>query len=355
MQADPLVQEPSNLQNYDRYGYCYNSPTTCSDPSGYIFKWIAQKWRDEIWRTKYGRMAIAIVVAVVSYGYGSEWAVQWLASTQTAATAGYSAAAINATAAIGGGFAAGFSSSLVMSDGDIKTAVRGGVTGAVMGGVTSGLSDSSFAVRATGKVGASAAVARSQGGDWRRAARFALMTEMGREAWAYTMQETDRLYAAACEKAKNCRYDEFGGQTDGGRSVYRGISTDEYQRVPGLLRRYLGGGMAEEGSGQHLYDVGQSFCDSAPTLCGSVRQFVRQVSKPHDWGNSWSYDRTGATGFLGWRIEGGGYDSLWARVGHEMAVQTWSFATMPVMATFTGFALYGDYVNPGLRSSEFRP
>jgi RHS repeat-associated protein len=35
MQADPLVQDPGNLQNYDRYAYCFNSPTTCTDPSGY--------------------------------------------------------------------------------------------------------------------------------------------------------------------------------------------------------------------------------------------------------------------------------------------------------------------------------
>lgn len=37
MQGDPLVQDPGNLQNYDRYGYCYNNPLTCSDPSGYSF------------------------------------------------------------------------------------------------------------------------------------------------------------------------------------------------------------------------------------------------------------------------------------------------------------------------------
>lgn len=35
MQADPIVQSPGNLQNYDRYAYCFNSPGTCTDPSGY--------------------------------------------------------------------------------------------------------------------------------------------------------------------------------------------------------------------------------------------------------------------------------------------------------------------------------
>lgn len=37
MQADPFVQDPSNLQNFDRYAYCYNNPLTCTDPSGLSF------------------------------------------------------------------------------------------------------------------------------------------------------------------------------------------------------------------------------------------------------------------------------------------------------------------------------
>jgi RHS repeat-associated protein len=34
LQTDPLISEPLNLQAYDRYGYCGNSPLTCTDPSG---------------------------------------------------------------------------------------------------------------------------------------------------------------------------------------------------------------------------------------------------------------------------------------------------------------------------------
>ena len=37
LQGDPLIQDPLNLQNYDRYGYCYNNPLTCTDPSGQSF------------------------------------------------------------------------------------------------------------------------------------------------------------------------------------------------------------------------------------------------------------------------------------------------------------------------------
>ena len=37
MQGDPFIQDPMNLQNYNRYSYCYNNPMTCTDPSGYLF------------------------------------------------------------------------------------------------------------------------------------------------------------------------------------------------------------------------------------------------------------------------------------------------------------------------------
>ena len=37
MQADPMIQDPFNLQNYNRYGYCYNNPMGCTDPSGFCF------------------------------------------------------------------------------------------------------------------------------------------------------------------------------------------------------------------------------------------------------------------------------------------------------------------------------
>ena len=74
MQGDPLIQDPLNLQNYDRYGYCFNNPITCSDPSGTSFNPInLVRWIDPIgfkltsavahneWGYMIGSMAIGVV------------------------------------------------------------------------------------------------------------------------------------------------------------------------------------------------------------------------------------------------------------------------------------------------------
>jgi len=37
LSADSILQNPGNLQNFNRYSYCVNDPMMCTDPSGHIF------------------------------------------------------------------------------------------------------------------------------------------------------------------------------------------------------------------------------------------------------------------------------------------------------------------------------
>ena len=102
LQADPFIQDPFGLQNYDRYGYCYNSPLVCRDPSGFSF--LSKLWKNVL------RPIAAIVVAYYTGGLANSW----LAYTELACTVTGSTIASFASAAIGG-FAGG-----VVASGTLK-------------------------------------------------------------------------------------------------------------------------------------------------------------------------------------------------------------------------------------------
>lgn len=49
MSADPMVQAPYNLQNYNRYSYCMNNPLGYTDPSGYFWDPDSGWWGRTEW------------------------------------------------------------------------------------------------------------------------------------------------------------------------------------------------------------------------------------------------------------------------------------------------------------------
>jgi RHS repeat-associated protein len=54
LQGDAFIQDPTNLQNFNRYAYCYNNPLTCTDPSGQLFgidDWIIATIIATVWAT----------------------------------------------------------------------------------------------------------------------------------------------------------------------------------------------------------------------------------------------------------------------------------------------------------------
>ncbi|MBT9458296.1 MAG: RHS repeat-associated core domain-containing protein [Burkholderiaceae bacterium] len=48
LQADPIVQNPGNLQSFHRYGYCLANPLTCTDPSGFMSDTVVQLEKVEV-------------------------------------------------------------------------------------------------------------------------------------------------------------------------------------------------------------------------------------------------------------------------------------------------------------------
>ncbi|WP_237113872.1 tlde1 domain-containing protein [Pseudoalteromonas rubra] len=59
MQADPVVQAPSNLQNYNAYSYVLNNPLSYTDPSGYLFKKLGSLYK-KYWQGTVGNALRAI-------------------------------------------------------------------------------------------------------------------------------------------------------------------------------------------------------------------------------------------------------------------------------------------------------
>ncbi len=104
LQADPMVAEPGNPQNWNPYSYVFNNPLANTDPTG-MFSW---------------RQALGIVIGAVAAFFGQYYITAKL----------WAAAAL---CFIGGGFVAGYVTS---------GTVKGGVYGAFAGLLTFGISGS---------------------------------------------------------------------------------------------------------------------------------------------------------------------------------------------------------------------
>jgi RHS repeat-associated protein len=114
LQPDPIISEPYNSQNFNRYAYVLNNPLMYTDPSGY------STW------TQVRGPVVAIVVAIVTYNAGLAYlsqGTQFVWSVETYA-------GFQATAAVASGFASGG-----VAGGNIESAIAGAFQAAAFSGI----------------------------------------------------------------------------------------------------------------------------------------------------------------------------------------------------------------------------
>ena len=148
---DPFIQDPFNIQSYNRYTYVLNNPLTYTDPSGYFFKKLFKGLRRTIGGL--GRAVGGVLKGAVNlvesagkevgrfYEKHKDVIIPIVAGLVTGgvagfALAGYSALTVAVGSAAGFGFGQGVSSA-IRSGASFGDALKAGVKSAVISGVTS--------------------------------------------------------------------------------------------------------------------------------------------------------------------------------------------------------------------------
>lgn len=184
LSADPTIEYPDDMQNYNRYSYINNNPLSAVDRSGYgFFKKVthaigsAFKAVGHAVKAVLSNKVVRIVVTIVAAYYGGVFAGDLFYSAGMAdALAGLSVTAYTAAygAAVGAG--AGFAGGFVASGGNIKAALTGAIAGAVTGGVM-GYYGSEYPISRVAANGVANGVsAKIQGGNFMDGLRSGLMT-----------------------------------------------------------------------------------------------------------------------------------------------------------------------------------
>ncbi|MFN7219166.1 MAG: RHS repeat-associated core domain-containing protein, partial [Burkholderiales bacterium] len=127
MSADPIIQAPYLLQNYNRYSYVMNNPLSLTDPSGFS------------WWTRHRRTIGAIAAIIIFRELGAHYAAQAATASEAAQTLAFfnSMGAFAAGGINGGNFesavTAGITAGLNMAAGEFLAGsnVPGGSGGAV--------------------------------------------------------------------------------------------------------------------------------------------------------------------------------------------------------------------------------
>ncbi|NHQ90505.1 RHS repeat-associated core domain-containing protein, partial [Janthinobacterium lividum] len=122
MQGDPFIQDPMNLQNYNRYAYCYNNPMTCTDPSGYLFNGLIKFGLvDNLWNNhikKYAPVIAAVAISVYLPGTNFLIGLAGEGAIAQAAVTGFISGTV-ATGNVKGGLQGAFTAGMFAGAGNV--------------------------------------------------------------------------------------------------------------------------------------------------------------------------------------------------------------------------------------------
>jgi RHS repeat-associated protein len=127
MSPDPIVQDPYDLQSYNRYSYVRNNPLLYLDPSGHSW-WT--HFRDHVLKPV---VAIAVVVFAPEISGYLGWTGGYISSAAgtTAMTGGLSGS-LGLSGAVASGMLGGAMAGGIIG-GDLRSAAIGGITGGAFG------------------------------------------------------------------------------------------------------------------------------------------------------------------------------------------------------------------------------
>ncbi|NQZ11383.1 MAG: hypothetical protein HRT35_29880, partial [Algicola sp.] len=276
LQADPIIQAPTNSQSYNRYSYVLNNPLSYTDPSGFFFKSL-KKFIKKYWRPILAAIAVIVTIGIATPLVASLGAIWGTAATAT------SAASLTFMGSAVVGAISGAVSGAIMT-GSLEGAWKGAVTGALMGGVNGYFGNSWNMQRVAANGVAKGITARINGGKFMDGLKGSLATSL------LTLANY-RMRADMVRQSKinpdNIGKDSKGFFGDGhGIAGTRRIVNPDFGRVPGVAKYLKCDGPAGGCQGPVLpgsTDVG-SRVGPISYKAGSIYDTLTEsFSGPHDW------------------------------------------------------------------------
>jgi RHS repeat-associated protein len=303
LSADPTIELPDDMQNYNRYSYINNNPLSAIDYSGYgwnpfkavsrLFKSIGKAIK-AVLHNSVIRTVVAIVAAYYTGGalYGAYLGSAVSAAGGAMAITGAQFASAAFTASIISGAGAGFVGAFIASGGNIKAGLAGAVGGAISGGIMGYYGSNYPFSRVAANGVANGVSAKIQGGNFMEGLRSGLITS----AFTYgNVQMRQAMIQSSLGNPINNGY----GLSNGMFGDFFKLAGERLNELKVKLGDIAGGplGGAQSGQGRlffYHYEKG-----------GFVDMVLESFAGPHDFANSPHFynptDGTGITATPGFR------------------------------------------------------